>query len=56
MALTGNKGVDVAIEAIGIPASFNICQAILPAGGHIANIGVHGKPVPLVSFCATIND
>jgi alcohol dehydrogenase len=47
MALTDNRGVDVAIEAIGIPPSFDICQAIVAAGGHIANIGVHGKPVQL---------
>lgn len=47
MALTNNRGVDVAVEAIGIPASFDICQAIVTAGGHIANVGVHGKPVQL---------
>lgn len=47
MALTGNRGVDVAIEAIGISSSFDVCQAIVTAGGHIANIGVHGKPVQL---------
>jgi len=47
MALTGNRGVDVAIEAVGIPSSFDICQSIVAAGGHIANIGVHGKPVQL---------
>jgi len=47
MALTAGRGVDVAIEAIGIPASFDVCQAIVTAGGHIANIGVHGKPVQL---------
>lgn len=47
MTLTKNKGVDVAIEAIGIPTSFDICQSIVAAGGHIANIGVHGKPVQL---------
>jgi alcohol dehydrogenase len=47
MALTGNCGVDVAIEAVGVPASFDICQAIVTAGGHIANVGVHGKPVQL---------
>ena len=45
--LAGNKGVDVAIEAVGIPSSFDICQAVVAAGGHIANIGVHGKPVQL---------
>ena len=47
MALTANRGVDVAVEAIGIPASFDICQAIVTAGGHIANVGVHGKAVQL---------
>lgn len=38
-------GVDVAIEAVGIPATFDICQSIVRPGGHIANIGVHGKSV-----------
>jgi alcohol dehydrogenase len=47
MALTGGAGVDVAIEAVGVPATFAICQAIVSAGGHIANVGVHGKPVEL---------
>src|SRR5664279_3975809 len=47
MALTGDKGVDVAIEAVGVPATFDICQSILAPGGHLANIGVHGKPVEL---------
>ena len=47
MALTGGKGVDVAIEAVGIPATFGLCQDIIGAGGHIANIGVHGASVPL---------
>lgn len=47
LALTGNKGVDVAVEAIGTPMGFDICQDIVTAGGHIANIGVHGKPVQL---------
>ena len=47
MSLTDNRGVDVAIEAVGIAVSFDICQAIVTAGGHIANIGVHGKPVQL---------
>jgi alcohol dehydrogenase len=47
MALTAGAGVDVAIEAVGIPATFDICQSIVAAGGRIANIGVHGKPVSL---------
>ena len=47
MALTDNRGVDVAMEAIGVAVSFDVCQAIVAAGGRIANIGVHGKPVQL---------
>jgi alcohol dehydrogenase len=47
MKLTSSKGVDVAIEAVGIPATFDICQSIIAAGGHIANVGVHGKSVEL---------
>src|SRR5579862_187945 len=47
MKLTGGKGVDVAIEAVGIPATFDICQSIIAPGGHIANVGVHGKSVEL---------
>jgi len=47
MALTHGDGVDVAIEAVGIPATFDICQAIIAPGGRIANVGVHGKPVEL---------
>lgn len=40
-------GVDVAIEAVGVPQTFDICQHIVRPGGHIANIGVHGKSVNL---------
>ncbi len=47
MALTDKRGVDVAIEAIGMAVSFDVCQEIVAAGGHIANIGVHGEPVQL---------
>jgi alcohol dehydrogenase len=44
---TEGAGVDVVIEAVGIPATFDICQAIVAVGGRIANVGVHGKPVEL---------
>lgn len=47
MKLTNGNGVDVAIEAVGVPATFELCQEIIAAGGHIANIGVHGKSVSL---------
>lgn len=45
--LTDGLGVDVAIEAVGIEPTFDICQKIVAAGGNIANVGVHGKPVTL---------
>jgi len=45
--LTGGRGVDVAIEAVGVPATFDICQSVVAAGGHIANIGVFGTSVEL---------
>ncbi len=38
-------GVDVAIEAVGVSATFDVCQKIIRPGGHIANVGVHGKSV-----------
>ncbi|CAN5295558.1 zinc-dependent alcohol dehydrogenase family protein [soil metagenome] len=47
MALTGGRGVDTAIEAVGIPATFQLCEDLVGPGGVIANIGVHGKPVEL---------
>lgn len=46
-ALTDGLGVDVAIEAVGIPATFDACMAIVRPGGQVANVGVHGKPVEL---------
>jgi alcohol dehydrogenase len=47
MKLTHGKGVDTAIEAVGLPATFELCGKIVAAGGHLANIGVHGKSVIL---------
>jgi alcohol dehydrogenase len=47
LALTQGAGVDVAIEAVGIPDTFDICQSILAPGGRLANVGVHGKPALL---------
>lgn len=45
--LTQGVGVDVAIEAVGIPASFDTCQSVVAPGGSVANVGVHGKSVEL---------
>ena len=47
MKLTGGRGVDTAIEAVGIAATFELCQKLVAAGGTIANIGVHGSKVDL---------
>jgi alcohol dehydrogenase len=47
MKLTGGRGVDAAIEAVGIPATFELCEKIVAPGGTIANIGVHGAKVDL---------
>jgi alcohol dehydrogenase len=47
MKMTNNHGVDAAIEAVGVPATFEMCQNIIAPGGTIANIGVHGKKVDL---------
>ena len=46
-ALTGGHGVDTAIEAVGVPATFELCQDLVAPGGVIANIGVHGVKVDL---------
>jgi alcohol dehydrogenase len=45
--LTDGHGVDTAIEAVGVPATFLLCQDIVSAGGTIANVGVHGRMVDL---------
>lgn len=47
MKMTGGHGVDTAIEAVGIGATFNLCEDIVAAGGTIANVGVHGSKVDL---------
>ncbi len=47
MKLTSQRGVDTAIEAVGIPATFELCEKMIAPGGTIANIGVHGSKVDL---------
>jgi alcohol dehydrogenase len=46
-ALTGGRGVDTAIEAVGVPATFELCEDLVGPGGVIANIGVHGVKADL---------
>ena len=47
MKLTDGRGVDTAIEAVGVPATFRLCEKIVAPGGTIANVGVHGIKVDL---------
>lgn len=47
LAMTGGRGVDVAIEAVGVPSTFVMCEDIVAPGGVIANIGVHGAKADL---------
>ena len=47
MELTGGRGADTVIEAVGIPATFELCEEIVAPGGVIANIGVHGTAASL---------
>jgi len=46
-ALTGGRGVDTAIEAVGVPSTFELCEQLVAPGGIIANIGVHGSKADL---------
>lgn len=47
MKLTNNRGLDTAIEVVGVVATFELCEAIVAAGVHLVTIGVHGKSVTL---------
>ena len=47
LALTGGRGVDCAIEAVGVPSTFAIVEGIIAAGGTLAVLGVHGSKVDL---------
>jgi alcohol dehydrogenase len=45
--ITEGLGVDTAIEAVGVPETFELCAALVRPGGTVANVGVHGKPATL---------
>src|ERR1700694_835222 len=47
LELTGGLGADVAVEAVGIPSTFELAAELIRAGGTLANVGVHGKPATL---------
>jgi alcohol dehydrogenase len=47
LELTDGEGADVAMEAVGVPATFDLCTRVVRPGGHVANIGVHGAPTTL---------
>jgi alcohol dehydrogenase len=44
---TSGLGADVTIEAVGVPETFELCTRLVRPGGHVANVGVHGKPASL---------
>jgi alcohol dehydrogenase len=46
-SMTGGLGADVVMEAVGIPATFEMCTALVRPGGRVANIGVHGAPATI---------
>ena len=46
-ALTEGLGADVAIEAVGVPDTFELCTRLIRPGGRVANVGVHGTPATL---------
>jgi alcohol dehydrogenase len=46
-SITGGLGADVVMEAVGIPATFEMCTTLVRPGGRVANIGVHGAPAIL---------
>ncbi|CAN5878279.1 zinc-dependent alcohol dehydrogenase family protein [soil metagenome] len=56
LAMTDGLGVDVAIEAVGIPETFDMCAGLIRPGGTVANVGVHGAPVELQLQDLWIND
>jgi alcohol dehydrogenase len=45
--LTGGLGADVAIEAVGVPETFELCTELVRPGGRVANVGVHGHSATL---------
>jgi alcohol dehydrogenase len=47
MELTGDLGADVAIEAVGVPETFELCTELIRPGGRVANVGVHGHAATL---------
>jgi alcohol dehydrogenase len=46
-SMTDGLGADVVMEAVGIPSTFELCTRLVRPGGHVANIGVHGKAATL---------
>src|SRR4029079_15815469 len=44
---TAGRGADVVVEAVGVPETFELCTQLVRAGGHVANVGVHGRPATL---------
>ena len=47
MDMTDGLGADAAIEAVGVPETFELCTDLIRPGGRVANVGVHGHPATL---------
>ena len=47
LELTDGLGADVAIEAVGVPETFELCAELIRPGGRVANVGVHGHAATL---------
>jgi alcohol dehydrogenase len=47
MEMSDGLGADVAMEAVGVPATFELCTELVRPGGRVANVGVHGEPATL---------
>lgn len=45
LEITGQRGVDCAMEAVGLEPTWDVCQKVVKEGGNIANVGVHGTSV-----------
>ncbi|MFD0914837.1 NAD(P)-dependent alcohol dehydrogenase [Pseudahrensia aquimaris] len=58
MRLTQGRGVDVAIEALGLQSTFESCLRVLKPGGTLSSLGVYSADlkIPLAAFNAGLGD
>lgn len=58
MKLTGGRGVDASIEALGLQATFEQALKILKPGGTLSSLGVYSDDltIPMAHFAAGLGD